>query len=68
MSNILRDSESLGKSNGKKGFQIKTFLFKSGLKSPHKKKVYFCADFAIPNMVETLLPDGLETSGRRVYH
>ena len=25
------------------------------------------ADFALQNMVETTLPDGLETSGRRVY-
>ena len=24
-------------------------------------------DFALQNMVETTLPDGLETSGRRVY-
>ena len=67
MSNIFRDSESLGKSNGKKWSHIQTFLFGSGLKSPHKKKVYFFADFALQNMVETTLPDGLETSGRRVY-
>ena len=39
MSNIFRDSESLG-------------IF---------------ADFALQNMVETTLPDGLETSGQRVY-
>ena len=26
-----------------------------------------CTDFALQNMVETMLPDGLETSGRRVY-
>ena len=25
------------------------------------------SDFALQNMVETTLPDGLETSGRRVY-
>ena len=31
------------------------------------KKKYFFADFAFQNMVETRLPDGLETSGRRVY-
>ena len=29
-----------------------------------KKKVFF-ADFALQNMVETKLPDGLETSGQR---
>ena len=33
MSNIFRDSESLGKSNGKKWSNIWTFLFGSGLKS-----------------------------------
>ena len=38
MSNIFRDSESLGKSNGKKWSQIGTFLFGSGLKSPNKQK------------------------------
>ena len=31
-----------------------------------KKKKFF-ADFALQNMVEITLPDGLETSGRRVY-
>ena len=41
MSNIFRDSESLGKSNGKKWSQIWTFLFGSGLKSPRKKKFVF---------------------------
>ena len=30
-----------------------------------QKKVVF-ADFALQNMVETTLPDGLETSGQRV--
>jgi hypothetical protein len=30
-----------------------------------QKKVSFFADFALQNMVETTLPDGLETSGRR---
>ena len=42
MSNIFRDSESLGKSNGKKWSNIWTFLFGSGLKSPLKKKLIFC--------------------------
>ena len=41
MSNIFRDSESLGKSNGKKWSNIWTSLFRSGLKSPRKKKVFF---------------------------
>ena len=42
MSNIFRDSESLGKSNGKKWSNIWTFLFGSCLKSPRKKKRFFC--------------------------
>ena len=29
--------------------------------------VHFLADFALQNMVETTLPDGLETSGQREY-
>jgi len=39
-------------------------LFESGLKSPQKKKkiIVFFADFALQNMVETTLPDELETS------
>ena len=31
-----------------------------------EKRLFF-ADFALQNMVETTLPDGLETSGQRVY-
>ena len=33
----------------------------------NQPKNFFFADFALQNMVETTLPDGLETSGRRVY-
>ena len=40
MSNIFRDSESLGKSNGKKWSQIWTFLFENCLKAPCKKKFF----------------------------
>ena len=40
MSNIFRDSEFLGKSNGKKWSNIWTFLFRSGLKSPRKKSCF----------------------------
>ena len=65
MLNIFRYSESLGKSNGKKWFNIWTFLFGSGLKSP--RKFFLCADLALQNIVETTLPDGLETFGRRAY-
>ena len=67
MSNIFKDLEALGKSNEKKWTQIWTFLLGSGLKSLRKKKVFFVADFALQKMVETSLPDGLETSGRRAY-
>ena len=63
MSNIFRDSESLGKNKGNKWSQNRTFLFVSGLKSPNKKIKFFLADFALQNKVETTLPDGLETSG-----
>ena len=63
MSNIFRDSESLGKSNGKKRCQVWTFLFGNGLKSPRNFFLFFFfADFALQNIVETMLPDGLETS------
>ena len=61
MSNIFRDSESLGKSSGNKWSQIWTFLFENCLKSPRR------ADFALQKMLETTLPDGLQTSGRRAY-
>ena len=39
MSKMVRDSESLGKSIGKKWSQIRIFLLKNGLKSPRIKKV-----------------------------
>ena len=32
-----------------------------------QKKISFLADVALQNMVETTLPDVLETSGRRIY-
>ena len=66
MSNIVRDLESLGKSDGKKWSHIWTFFFENCQKLPRKKKFFF-ADFALQNMVETTLPDGLETSGQRAY-
>ena len=47
MSNIFRDSESLGKSNGKKWSQVWTFLFENCLKSPRKKKVFFSSLFSL---------------------
>ena len=49
------------------GLRIEHFWLGSGLKLPHKNNVFFfVADFALQNMVETALPDGLETHGRRV--
>ena len=56
-----------GKSNGKKWSPFGTFLFGSGLKLRRKKSLFFLADFALQNMGETRLPDGLETSGQRAY-
>ena len=47
MSNIFRDSESFGKSNGKKLSQIWTFLFENCLKSPRKKKFFFFTFFGL---------------------
>ena len=52
MSNIFRDSESLGKSNGKKWSQIWTFLCGKGLKSPRKKKFFFFFWFCRTKHVE----------------
>ena len=37
------------------------------VKNRCRKKKFFFVDFALQNMVETTLPDGLETSGRRAY-
>ena len=44
MSKIFSDSESLGKSSGKKWSQNRTFLLGSGLKSSRNKKFFF-ADY-----------------------
>ena len=48
------------------GLRFDFFLFGRGLMSPNKKKVFVWADFALQNMVETTLPNGLETSGQSV--
>ena len=58
----FRDSESLGEKCWK---EVVSELLGCGLKSPRKKTLF--ADFALQNMVETTLPNGLETSGRMVY-
>ena len=59
---FFRDSESLGKSNGKKLSNICTFLFKNCLKSLHKK-IFFFADFALQNMVEPLVEGRIANFG-----
>ena len=43
------------------------FFLKWSKIAARKKKVFFWADIPLQNMVETTLPDGLETFGRRVY-
>ena len=44
-------------------------VFGSGIKLQNKQKnfVFFLADFALQKMVETILPDGLETFGQKAY-
>ena len=59
MSNIFRDSESLGKSNGKKWSQIWTFLFENCLKLPRKKKFFsslFLVFFGFRSFLTVFLP------------
>ena len=59
MSNISRDLESLGKSNGKKWSNIWTFFFGNGLKSP-RNFFFFFADFAGYNcLIPFLILSGL---------
>ena len=53
---FFRDLESLGKSNVKKWSKI-----------AKQKKNSVLADFALQNLVETKLTDGLVTSGQRAY-
>ena len=65
MSNIYRDSESLGKSNEKSGLRFEHFCLRKWSKISKLKKIVFWSDFAFQNMVETTLPDGFETSGQR---
>ena len=60
MSNIFRDSESLGKSNGKKWSQIWTFLlFENCLKLLRKKKFFsslFSVFFGFRSFLTVFLP------------
>ena len=59
MSNIFRDSESLGESNEKKWSQIWTFMFENCLKSPRKKKFFsllFSVFFGFWSFLTVFLP------------
>ena len=56
MSNIFRDSESLGKSNGKKWSQIWNFFFENCQKSPRKKKFFFLTFFTLRYRLMVFLP------------
>ena len=59
MSNIFRDSESLGKSDGKKWSQIWTLLFQNCLKSLRKKKKFsslFSVFFGFCSFLTVFLP------------
>ena len=56
MSNIFRDSESLGKSNGKKWSQIWTFLIENCLKSPRKKSLFFSLFSLLRYRLTVILP------------
>ena len=60
MSNMFIDLESLGKSLRFEHFCLKIVTNRRGI------KVFF-ADFALQKIVETKLPNGLETSGQRAY-
>ena len=62
---ILQIRNPWGKVLERNGLISEHFLLESGLKSPREKNLFF-ADFALQNMVETTLPGGFETSGRRV--
>ena len=55
-----------GKVMERSGLRCEYFCFKI-VKNCRAKKMFFFADFALQNMLETTLPDGLETSGRRAY-
>ena len=63
MSKIFKDSESLGKELVS---HLNIFLWKWSKIAAQFFFVFF-ADFALQNMVETRLPDGLEASGRGVH-
>ena len=50
------------------GLRFEIVSFGSGLKLPNNKQCFFfMADFALQNMVDTTLPDGLGTFGRKAH-
>ena len=55
-----------GKVLERSGLRIEHLFWEVVLNRRVEKSLFF-ADFALQNMVETTLPDGLETSGQRVY-
>ena len=55
-----------GKVMERSGLRFEHFCLEV-VKNRRAKVFFFFADFALQNMVENTLPDGLETSGRRVY-
>ena len=68
MSNMFRDLESRGKVLERSGLRLEHFCVEVVLNRQTKQNmVFFLADFALQNKVETALFDGLETSGQRAY-
>ena len=49
------------------GLRFEHFVLKWSKITKQTKNSFFLADFALQNIVETMLPDGLDTSSRRVY-
>ena len=62
MSNILEIRNPWGKVMDRSGLRLEHFCLKI-VKNCRAKKSFCFADFALQKMVETMLPDGLETSG-----
>ena len=67
MSNVFRDSEFLGKSNGKKWYHIWTFLFGNGLKSPRQKK-FFLLLLILPYKLDEVGPVDNRPSTDKLHH
>ena len=57
-----------GKVMQRNGLRFQHFCLKIVKNRRAKKSFFVVADFALQNMVEITFPNGLETSGRRVYH